>query len=240
MWVVDSLTPMNPRFLDCLPRHFSLFRLAVTAAIFWSGLFGPCVLFHFYQYRPYEISFTSTGSGYSNPFDPAIVTFSVAFTGPNSEHLDVIGFWDGGSTWKVRFAPPSPGSWSYVTTCSNTADTGLHNGTDSRDGDPYSRNAAVSEWRTLAVKVVNKDTYSIDWKWKPADGYPDQFRRDREVILDYANSSDCGYSSWTELPDGKIVIVNYTTTGLEDFSSGGNVDSPFVRAYLVSEKDLTR
>jgi hypothetical protein len=110
----------------------------------------------------------------------------------------------------------------------------------SRDGDPYSRNAAVSEWRTLAVKVVNKDTYSIDWKWKPADGYPDQFRRDREVILDYANSSDCGYSSWTELPDGKIVIVNYTTTGLEDFSSGGNVDSPFVRAYLVSEKDLTR
>jgi hypothetical protein len=131
MWVVDSLTPMNPRFLDCLPRHFSLFRLAVTAAVFWSGLVGPCVLAQIYQYRPYEISFTSTGGGYSNPFDPAIVTFSVAFAGPNSEHLDVIGFWDGGSTWKVRFAPPSPGSWSYVTTCSNTADTGLHNVTDS-------------------------------------------------------------------------------------------------------------
>ena len=29
--------------------------------------------------------------------------------------LTVPGFWDGGDSWKIRFAPPSPGSWKYET-----------------------------------------------------------------------------------------------------------------------------
>ena len=32
------------------------------------------------------------------------------------------GFWDGGQTWRVRFAPPAPGEWSYRTA---SADPGL-------------------------------------------------------------------------------------------------------------------
>jgi len=108
--------------------------------------------------------------------------------------------------------------------------------------EPYSRNAAVSHWRSVAVKVDNADDYSIDWSWVPSQGYPDQFRRDRTVVLDYAYPADCGYSSWTQLPDGKIIIVDYTTGGnLDSFSSiePGRSKAPFIRAYHVTEQELT-
>jgi len=92
------------------------------------------------------------------------------------------------------------------------------------------------------VKVDNADDYSIDWSWVPSQGYPDQFRRDRTVVLDYAYPADCGYSSWTQLPDGKIIIVDYTTGGnLDSFSSiePGRSKAPFIRAYHVTEQELT-
>ena len=63
------------------------------------------------------------------------------------------------------------------------------------------------------------------------------------MVLDYAYPADCGYSSWTQLPDGKIVILDYTNGGsLESFSwDGGTAGAaPFIRAYRVSEKDLVR
>jgi hypothetical protein len=45
------------------------------------------------------------------------------------------------------------------------------------------------------------------------------------------------------MADGRIVIVDYTNGGnLESFSwdGGANGAAPFVRAYLVREKDLVR
>ena len=102
----------------------------------------------------------------------------------------------------------------------------------------------MSHWRAVSVKVKNDPRdYSIDWNWTPAQGYPDQFRRDRTVVLDYAYPADCGYSSWTQLPDGKIVILDYTNGGaLESYSWGGKHQgsAPFIRAYHVTEKDLVR
>src|SRR5262249_4351631 len=37
----------------------------------------------------------------------------------------VSGFWDGGRTWRVRFAPDQVGHWSYETTCSDVSNKGL-------------------------------------------------------------------------------------------------------------------
>jgi hypothetical protein len=48
------------------------------------------------------------------------------FTGPSGRVRRVLGFWDGGSTWRVRFAPDEEGTWTGVTTCTDTADVGLH------------------------------------------------------------------------------------------------------------------
>lgn len=107
----------------------------------------------------------------------------------------------------------------------------------------YSNNHSVTHWRSVAVKVDNANDTSIDWYWTPTQGYPDQFRRDRTVVLDYANSADCGYSSWTQSTDSQIVILDYTTGGdLESFSWGavGKGTSPFIRAYIVHESDLVR
>ncbi len=116
----------------------------------------------------------------------------------------------------------------------------VHFGNRALSATDYAKNSAVTAWRAVAVKVTNAQDTSIDWSWEPSKGYPDQFRRDRTVRLDHAYSQDCGYSSWTQFPDGRIVIVDYTNDGrLEGFSSdqGG---SQLVRAYLVRESDLVR
>lgn len=117
------------------------------------------------------------------------------------------------------------------------------NRSTSASGGAYADNAAVTHWRAIAVKVDNANDTSIDWKWTPRQGYPDQFRRDRVVTLDNAYRADCGYSMWTQLPDGKIVILDYTSAGqsnsLENFSSSHGA-APIIRAYLVTEQELSR
>lgn len=61
---------------------------------------------------------------YANP--PQEATLTATFTSPIGEKFAVYGFWDGGRTWRLRFAPNLAGQWSYTTTCSDTANTGLH------------------------------------------------------------------------------------------------------------------
>jgi hypothetical protein len=121
----------------------------------------------------------------------------------------------------------------------------VHVGNRSTGGQnlDYANNRGVSHWRSLTIKIQNAQDYSLDWAWTPAKGYPDQFRRDRVVTLDNAYSFDTGYSSWTQMPDGRIVILDYTNGGsLESFSWGkpGEGQPPFIRSYVVTERDLTR
>jgi len=61
---------------------------------------------------------------YADPFND--VTLDVTFVN-GATSLTMPAFWDGGNTWKVRFAPTLTGTWTYSTSCSNTADTGLNN-----------------------------------------------------------------------------------------------------------------
>jgi len=74
----------------------------------------------------FEQSFKS-GIVYSNAVQDA--TLTVLFTSPLGETNLVYGFWDGDKTWRVRFAPNQPGRWTYKTTCSDTANQGLHDRT---------------------------------------------------------------------------------------------------------------
>ena len=72
----------------------------------------------------FEHVFTSSTT-YSNPLQE--VTLTVEFTSPLGEKARVFGFWDGGRTWRVRFAPDQPGRWTFKSTCSHTANAGLNN-----------------------------------------------------------------------------------------------------------------
>lgn len=75
----------------------------------------------------YEISLTSDRK-YVNPIKDVLLNCS--FYAPDGRVFTVAGFWDGGSNFKIRFAPPSTGIWTYKTFCSDSTNTGLKNQKD--------------------------------------------------------------------------------------------------------------
>ncbi len=102
----------------------------MKSAILWVMICLP--LLHFAQTEPpetgqwetFEISLTAEKS-YENPYTEVAVW--AVFENGSGEILKRPGFWDGGSTWKIRFASPDDHSlWEWKTTSSNVTDTGLH------------------------------------------------------------------------------------------------------------------
>lgn len=83
------------------------------------------------EWTVFEIEMTAAETvenpymGYLQDGSPARVT--VEFTGTAGDaqgaRLQVAGFWDGGNTWRARFAPPAAGTWEYI---SRSADPGLN------------------------------------------------------------------------------------------------------------------
>jgi hypothetical protein len=61
---------------------------------------------------------------YANPCTD--VTVHVRFDGPDEQARDGLGFWDGDRRFVIRCAFPAPGEWRWLTTCSDTANRGLH------------------------------------------------------------------------------------------------------------------
>ena len=76
-----------------------------------------------HTWQRWEYTLTSTHD-YANPY--ADVTLRVTYTGPKGQTLQTYGFWDGGDTFRIRCAFPSPGTWRWETECSDAANTGLH------------------------------------------------------------------------------------------------------------------
>lgn len=52
-------------------------------------------------------------------------------------------FWDGGNTWKIRFAPTVVGNWSFTTVSSDPTDTVLHGQTGTVLSQPYSGSLSI-------------------------------------------------------------------------------------------------
>ena len=63
-------------------------------------------------------------------------TLDVVFTNGTTE-MTVPGFWDGDNIWRVRFALPLEGTWTFKTVFSDTTDAGLHNITGSVNCTKY-------------------------------------------------------------------------------------------------------
>jgi hypothetical protein len=84
-----------------------------------------------------EITLTSTGT-YSDPFTD--VNIDATFTGPNGVVIKRPAFWDGGSTWKVRFAPTQADTWTFTTTAIDASDAGLNNIKGTVIAIPYTGN----------------------------------------------------------------------------------------------------
>ncbi|MGH2561103.1 MAG: hypothetical protein ACRDJH_18710 [Thermomicrobiales bacterium] len=73
------------------------------------------------------------------------------------------------------------------------------------------------------------------WSRRPVGLSLDEWREEQAAGRDRTrgfNNGDRGYSGWTQRDDGTIVIVDYTR-GKEP------ADTPFNRAYVAREDDLT-
>jgi hypothetical protein len=85
------------------------------------------------KYGLFELTLTAAGN-YPNPYllmpgDSTTPGFVVGtFTGSNGEIITLDGFWDGGTTWKIRMVPTAAGAWSYTTA---STDPGLDSVTGS-------------------------------------------------------------------------------------------------------------
>jgi hypothetical protein len=60
----------------------------------------------------------------ANPFRDT--DLDVVFTHQDGQVWTVPAFWSGGQTWRIRFAPPLAGRYTFRSVCSNPADNGLH------------------------------------------------------------------------------------------------------------------
>jgi len=96
-----------------------------------------------------EIDLTSSTT-YGNPFLDVEVT--ATFVGPNGEVIVRPGFWDGGDSWKVRFAPTAVGVWQYNITSSDPANNGLKR-TGTLTAVPYSGDKEIYERGFLGVSA---------------------------------------------------------------------------------------
>ncbi|MDO4623238.1 MAG: DUF5060 domain-containing protein [Eubacteriales bacterium] len=84
------------------------------------------------NYRTVDIP-VETQKVYNNPFEDVDVFGT--FTGPNGESLKLLAFWDDGQTWKLRFAPTSVGTWTFV--ISSTDPEGEFAGEGTVEAVPY-------------------------------------------------------------------------------------------------------
>ena len=75
-------------------------------------------------------------------------------------------------------------------------------------------------WQSFYYCAVNPTEPDHLWSWQSKSGqYPDQYKLDRVMVV-HDNPPrpdglrpDNGYSSWVELPDGSIYMVDYTNNG---------------------------
>lgn len=83
-------------------------------------------------WQPYEVTLTAASevaNGYAavpasaGADDRVAVTFTGVSGPARRQRIRVVGFWDGGRTWRVRFAPPAAGAWTYE---SASSDRGMH------------------------------------------------------------------------------------------------------------------
>ncbi len=95
-----------------------------------------------------EWAFTS-GKQYRDPFND--VELHMVLHGPNGIEYRVPAFWAGESTWRLRFAPPTPGKYTYQTVASDQANRDLYGLSGVLDVSPYQGDSALYRHGTIRV-----------------------------------------------------------------------------------------
>jgi len=174
------------------------------------------------QWRVVEITLTSVVT-YADPFQD--IELTATFTGPNNEVITRPAFWDGGTTWRVRFAPTRTGTWTYSTTCSDATNTGLHNLTGHVQATAYTGRLPIYKNGFLKVSankrhmVYNDETpffWLGDTHWQMSD-----YERDGECNYGDNCGSQFRHVAKDRKAKGFTVYQTYPDAGVND--GGGNV-----------------
>jgi hypothetical protein len=118
------------------------------------------------KWSTYDISLTATDR-YDSPY--VSVDLLGVFSGPRGQTVIVNGFWDGGSTFRIRFTPTVEGTWTFTTvsddvgldahmgviTCVKAKDGahGFVRKSDDKSGWSYDDGASVGEATTVKVRA---------------------------------------------------------------------------------------
>jgi len=102
-----------------------------------------------------------------------------------------------------------------------------------------------SIWRRFEAAISESDQPPRRIAWNaPTDGFPDQYQLDHIVEVEASVAGhDQGYSGWTQLPDGRLFVVNYTddTAPLVQPRTGGinaRMGISWIRGTYVSPTEL--
>lgn len=92
---------------------------------------------------------------YKNPYRD--IRLDVQYSGPGNETFTAPGFWNGGSTFVIRTAFPSTGTWHWRTICSDTLNAGLHDQSGDVSVLPYDGDNAL--YKNGFLKVSDNKRY---------------------------------------------------------------------------------
>ena len=103
-------------------------------------------------WRVVEVTYESEKT-YADPF--ADVTLDLRLAG-NGRVYTVPGFWDGGSTWRVRFVCPAAGVYQFITVCSDADNAALHGRTGEVNCAAYAGDLAVYKHGFVTTRYGEK------------------------------------------------------------------------------------
>ena len=174
------------------------------------------------QWRVMEISLTSSTT-YADPFNDVDVT--AIFTGPDGSSITRPAFWDGGTTWRIRFAPTLIGTWTYTITSTDVTNAGLHHQTGNVQAIAYTGDLPIYKKGFLKVSsnkrymVYNDETpffWLGDTHWQMSD-----YERDGECNYGDNCGSQFKHVVKDRMAKGFTVYQTYPDAGVND--GGGNV-----------------
>lgn len=110
------------------------FGLRITTGLIGLSSVGQAQNLSTMEWAATEWGFTS-GKEYKDPFQQA--ELDVVVQKPGGPEFRVPAFWAGESSWRVRFAPPSAGRYTWRTVCSDPSNADLHGKTGVLEALPY-------------------------------------------------------------------------------------------------------
>ena len=187
------------------PREFLLTMTLGIALCMVTFFTQPAfaVTYKVQQWQAVEIVLTSSVT-YTDPFQDVDVT--ATFTRPGSKAITRPAFWDGGATWKVRFAPPQTGLWTMTTVATDATNSGLHRIRRTVRCGPYSGNLDI--YKHGFLKVSSNGRYLTY-----ADGTPFFYLGDTHWILSherFETSNAAGVASQFKYTVDKRVRQGFT------------------------------